>query len=527
MNTKMVNARHEFVTSLLAVIYICAGVHQAAAQPVVSFTEPTDGQIIVTFSGLAIAAQTDAGTIQQVTFSIYNQFGQCWDGTNFQGAVVSLPTSLSGTNWVPASGLALPDPCCGQSYQLDASATDTHTNTGTTYITVTAATQPIVSFTEPTDGQIIATFSGLTIAAQTDAGTIQQVTFSIYNQSTGQWWNGANFQGAWVSLPTSLSGTNWVPASGLALPDPYCGQYYQLVASATDTHTNTGTTYITVQANDVPPVVSFTQPTNGQQIVTFSNLAMAAQTDAGTIQQVTFSIYNQSGQRWNGTNFQDASVSLPTSLSGTNWVPASGLALPDPSCGQYYQLSASATDSLECVGTTNITVTADSVPPVISFSPLTDGETVTSLSAIGGTVTDSFTSVASVVFSIQEVDHGCSGRWWNGANFQSNAANLPAVITNGVWSPAPGFVFPKLNSGQSYQIVATATNAVSCSASDTIIVTDFITVLTWDRHKRPGKQKQYRANSEWQRRRLLVQHLHPNSLQRRLAHGPECACLRC
>ena len=86
----------------------------------------------------------------------------------------------------------------------------------------------------------------------------------------------------------------------------------ELDASATDTQNDTGTTYIIVTA--AQPVVSFTEPTNGQQIVTFTNLAIAAQTEAGTIQQVTFSIYNQSGQSWNGTNFQDTPVSLPTSL---------------------------------------------------------------------------------------------------------------------------------------------------------------------------------------------------------------------
>jgi hypothetical protein len=203
MNTKLSTALRVLVTSLLAFICICAGVHQAAAQPVVSFTEPTNGQQIVTFTNLAIAAQTDAGTIQQVTFSIltYDTW-QWWDGTNFQDAPVSLPTSLSGTNWVPAPGLVLPDPCCGQYYELDASATDTQNDTGTTYIIVTAA-QPVVSFTEPTNGQQIVTFTNLAIAAQTEAGTIQQVTFSIYNQS-GQSWNGTNFQDTPVSLPTSL-----------------------------------------------------------------------------------------------------------------------------------------------------------------------------------------------------------------------------------------------------------------------------------------------------------------------------------
>ena len=241
-----------------------------------------------------------------------------------------------------------------------------------------------------------------------------------------------------------------------------------------------------VQQAAAQPVVSFTQPTNGQQIVTFSGLAGTAQTSTGTIRQVTFSIYNQSaGQYWNGTNFQGALVSLPTSLLlGTNWVPASGVALPNPCCGQYYQLTASATDSLACVGMTNITIQADSVPPVILFSPLTDGQTVSNLSAIGGSVTDNFNLVASVVFSIQEVGlNGCPGRWWNGTNFQASSVSvlLPAFISGTNWIPAAGVMLPPfLNSGQSYQLTATATDTTSNSASATITVTDFMTVLTWD-----------------------------------------------
>src|ERR1035437_8274727 len=235
------------------------------------------------------------------------------------------------------------------------------------------------------------------------------------------------------------------------------------------------------------PVVSFTQPTNGQQIVTFAGLAGTAQTTTGTVQQVTFSIYNQStGQWWNGTSFQGASVSLPASLSGINWAPASGIALPPPCCGQYYQLTASATDTYTHIGTTNITVQADSVPPAATFSPLANGQTVSNLSAIGGSVTDNFGLVASVVFSIHERDiNGGSGRWWNGTNFQSSLANLPASVSDTSWAPAAGVLLPPLNSGQNYDLTVVATDTTSNSASSTITVQAPITVLSWDPGQTP------------------------------------------
>ena len=133
-----------------------------------------------------------------------------------------------------------------------------------------AAAQPIVSFTQPTNGQQIVTFANIAgTALKTPSGPVLQVTFSIYDQSTGQWWNGTNFQGTSVSLPASLSGINWTPAAGTALPTPYSGQYYQLIASATDTGTNTGTTNITVRADTFrrwPPFFPG-QRSNGVQLV--------------------------------------------------------------------------------------------------------------------------------------------------------------------------------------------------------------------------------------------------------------------
>ena len=230
------------------------------------------------------------------------------------------------------------------------------------------------------------------------------------------------------------------------------------------------------------PVVSFTQPTNGQRIVTFAGLAGTAQTATGSVQQVTFSIYDQStGQYWDGTNFQGAWVSLSAILSGTNWVPAAGVALPAPCCGQYYQLAASATDTYTNTGTTNITVQADNIPPVAAFSPLANGQTVSNLSTLGGSVTDNFGLVASVAFSIheQDINYG-AGRWWNGTNFQGTLAVLPATVSVTSWTPAAGVALPQLNSGQSYDLTVITTDTTSNSASGTITVQAPITVLNWD-----------------------------------------------
>src|SRR5437763_881021 len=55
---------------------------------------------------------------------------------------------------------------------------------------MTAAATPQVDFISPENGQQIATFSTIAGTAQADTGSIQAVVFSIYNQSTSQWWDG-------------------------------------------------------------------------------------------------------------------------------------------------------------------------------------------------------------------------------------------------------------------------------------------------------------------------------------------------
>ena len=230
------------------------------------------------------------------------------------------------------------------------------------------------------------------------------------------------------------------------------------------------------------PVVAFTHPTNDQQIVTFAGLAGTARSDLAKVQSVTFSIYDENaGQWWNGTSFQGGLVELPTTYAGGAWTPPVGLGLPKPCCGQAYQLDAVVTDANNDIGTTSIIVYADAVPPSIEFTPLADGQTVPDLSAIGGTVTDNFGLVGSVVFSIHELDiNGEAGRWWNGTNFQDSPATLLGRVSGANWSPAVAVVLPALNSGQSYELTATATDTTSNSASALITVQAPITVLSWD-----------------------------------------------
>ena len=69
----------------------------------------------------------------------------------------------------------------------------------------TASAAAFVDFIWPANGQQLVTFTGVAGSAQAATGTIQQVVFSIYDQTIGQWWNGTNYQAAPASL-SALSG---------------------------------------------------------------------------------------------------------------------------------------------------------------------------------------------------------------------------------------------------------------------------------------------------------------------------------
>ena len=149
---------------------------------------------------------------------------------------------------------------------------------------------------------------------------------------------------------------------------------------------------------------------------------------------------------------------------------------------------------------------------------------MSNLSTLGGSVTDNFGLVASVVFSIheQDINYG-AGRWWNGTNFQSSCGDAPGIrIGEQIGCPRPVLCCRQLNSGQSYDLTVMATDTISNSASTTITVTDVMTVLAWVPGQTPVGT--VALKTKHQRRQLLVPN-HPAKPRRRgLAHGFECAC---
>ena len=162
------------------------------------------------------------------------------------------------------------------------------------------------------------------------------------------------------------------------------------------------------------------------------------QATTGTITQVVFS-FEIGPLAMVGARTTKVTRVDPNELVQYELVGGCGCGPARACCRQFYQLGATATDSEANSATTTISVQADSIPPVVTFAPLTHGETVTNLAAIGGNVTDNFDLVASVVFSVELDVNGGPGRWWNGTNFQSDSVALPATVSTNALRRASRF----------------------------------------------------------------------------------------
>jgi RHS repeat-associated protein len=297
---------------------------KANQAPTVELTSPANGQTFnapATITLTANASDTD-GTIAKVEF---------YRGATLIGTKTAAPYTVTWTD-APAG-----------TYSLTAKATDDKgavTTSSARSITVTAA-PPTISLTSPTEGQSFTAPASISLAVSVTAGsgTITKV----------EYFRGATLIGTVTAAPYSYTWTD-VPVGN-----------YTLTAKATNSNggatTSTART-VTVNANQAP-TVALTAPTEGQTFTAPATVTLTANaTDSdGTIARVEF---------YRGTTLIGTKTSAPYTVTWTN-APAGT-----------YSLTAKATDDKGAVTTSSarsITVTA--VPPTISLTSPTDGQSFT------------------------------------------------------------------------------------------------------------------------------------------------------
>lgn len=110
-------------------------------------------------------------------------------------------------------------------------------------------TAPTVAITAPTNGDSFTSLSAIT-GWVTDDYLVLSVSVALReidpSGGPGRWWNGTNWQGSVFQLTTTLTGTNWTLAAGVALPPLNSGISYEITATAMDEQFNQAGTSVTV-----------------------------------------------------------------------------------------------------------------------------------------------------------------------------------------------------------------------------------------------------------------------------------------
>ena len=331
--------------------------------PVVTFESPTSGQNYNVGTNLYVKVNaTDSdGTIQKVDLYMNDAF-------------VRTETS------VPYEWNSQTDPIFANmqrgTYTLKAVATDNQGRTGEQIITISIGNnseggdnlKPLVSFTNPTNNQNFPVGTNLYVKvdASDQDGSIKNVELYLNNQ---------------LVRKESIAPYEWGdPAQN---NDPLLQNLqagtYTLKAIATDNKDATSETSITITVGsssgggNLPPVVVFEAPTNGQTFPIGTNLyvRVGASDQDGSIKQVDLYLNNQTVRRekvapyeW-GDPAQNDDPLLQNLQAGT------------------YTLKAVATDNKDATTETIITITVGgNTPPSVSFAAPTNGQTFPSGSTV-------------------------------------------------------------------------------------------------------------------------------------------------
>ena len=443
--------------------------------PSVAVTYPLDGTSygtdwtgVITGSASSTAGTTITGTqvaIEDTTTKLW------WDGSSFGASTQSFVAVSGTTTWM----LALPADSLisGDAYAVTAQATDSVRNTATsstvsfTYLLSTTTASPSVTVSYPLDHTSYgANWSGtVTGTAASNAGdgtSITSTEVAIEDTSTKQWWNGSSFSAFGQSFVSVSGTTTWM--LGLGGNDLTSGDSYSLIAEATDSAGNIGTSSSVAFSYDITPTVSVTYPLDGAAYgtdwtgtITGTASPGAGATVASTevaIEDTTTSIW------WNGSSFSDATQNLVTVTGTSTWYLA--FAPGNLTSGDSYSVVAQATDSAGNRGTSPTVAFSYSVQtsaPTVTVTYPVDGTTygadwtgtITGTAAAGAGTTINATAVA--------IEDTTTGQWWNGSPFAASSQTFVPVSGTTTWMT--GLSPDALTPGDTYSVTAEATDSDS------------------------------------------------------------------
>jgi hypothetical protein len=215
-------------------------------------------------TGTASSNSGTGTTVAGVTVAIENtETSKWWNGSSFSATTQTFVSVSGTTSW--KFSMAAGTLTSGDTYTVVAKAIDSLGNTATSG-TVTFAyntTPPTVTITYPVskgtyDASASSWTGAITGTASSNSGTgttVASVTVAIENTKTSKWWNGSSFGATTQTFVPAIGASNW--SLGLAAGNLSSGATYTVVARATDSLGNVGTSStVTFSFDTTPPTIT-------------------------------------------------------------------------------------------------------------------------------------------------------------------------------------------------------------------------------------------------------------------------------
>ena len=452
------------------------------------FTRPTDGQLLNNLQIIEGRATDNTGgggigvvdvAIQRASDNLY------WNGTAFAPGPINLAAQAGGGFWTLNTTLRAGDNLQDGAYNITATARDKAGNSTATTIGVQVLNDviaPVITWTNPTQGQNIQALTSLTGTTTDNAGGsgLNTAQLALLRTSDQFWWNGSAWQPDFAFLPATLNGNTFSNAGNLPAGADLQSGGYVAIAYITDLIGNRGQQDVAFSfgaappsQDTAPPTVSIARPTENSFVSQIAPISGTASDSAGGsgLDRVTIGLNRVADNYWwNGTAWTPTFVELRTALSGTNWTLNSGLPTgADLNNGAYFVLAIAIDKAGNRDQTQNSFNVDTTAPNTLTFTQPTDGQILTNLLTITGTSADTVdgSGVTSVDIAIRRLSDGL---YWNGSAFVPGPVNLPTQSGNGLWSLQTTLRTGVNLPDGSYQLTATSRDSAGNLTNESITV---------------------------------------------------------
>ncbi len=364
------------------------------------------------------------------------------------GTVVPATTDANGYYTLPgtSAGRFLLTPSGGTFTPVNKTVTTTSASLTNIDFTVADSTKPTTTITMPV---VSATpYSSVTTATGTGEDNIgvDYVKIALFNRTDSKWWNW-NTQNWGSTSFSEITNTKRVESATnskrfdwtTSLPQ-LGGGAYTVEAIAVDVSGNDAGAY-TLRNYDIDgtgPKATITAPVSSPDYASFTAASGAADDNLG-VDYVKVALRNNAdGKWWDWTIGNWGTTSFTSSTNNKKVDNASNSAhfawsvtIPSFGTGTYsFQVIGVDVSGIDGGTYANTDFTIDQTGPSVAVLSPGNNATVTTLSAISGTASDTNGINSSVVnFTLNH-----NSQYWNGTSWQTAQATLVANVSSGSWS---------------------------------------------------------------------------------------------